>query len=154
MKKTAAIKALTDIPVLKAEINRLTHKIASAYDRADGGVCRYGVICARGGKPSDPVSDAAVEIAELKRRRAATLRTLARRYQVLDNIPDSLIRDAVIRHYLKNETWAEIAAENGLSGGALSLRVRRYLAGQENAVTESGVSETDSDPQASMNTYL
>jgi len=125
------IGRLSQLQYLKGEIDDLSQRIAELELAAQGGAGRVTGM-PRGGRKADRIAECAVKIADLRDkmddRRMDCMEELARLYDFIDDIPDSLTRQIFSLRYIDGLSWQQVAFGIGESDEQFPRRVHnRYL---------------------------
>lgn len=131
MPKKDMVNRLSQLRYLKGEIDDLSQRIAELELMAQGGAGRVTGM-PRGGRRADRVAECAVKIADLRHkmdeRRLDCMEELARLYEFIDDIPDSLTRQIFMLRYIDGLSWQQIAFRVGEGDEQYPRRVHnRYL---------------------------
>lgn len=131
MPKKDMVNRLSQLQYLKGEIDDLSQRIAELELMAQGGAGRVTGM-PRGGRRADRVAECAAKIADLRdkmdERRLDCMEELARLYEFIDDIPDSLTRQIFMLRYIDGLSWQQIAFRIGEGDEQYPRRVHnRYL---------------------------
>ena len=106
------VRRLERLGDLKREVNELSQRIAELELMAQGGSGRITGL-PRGSRTSDRVARAAACIADLRDRmedrRVDCLEELGRLYALIDDIPDSRLRQIFSARYIDGLSWQAVA---------------------------------------------
>jgi len=125
------VRRLEQLKSLRQEVDDLSQRIAELELAAQGGAGRVTGM-PRGGRKADRIAECAVKIADLRDkmddRRMDCMEELARLYDFIDDIPDSLTRQIFSLRYIDGLSWQQVAFGIGESDEQFPRRVHnRYL---------------------------